>query len=257
MRAIIPLPARARIRGAWNGGEVITSPIMKRLCAGKTPIKSVVIENHDTPSESLKHCHCKKHVPTLWPSQSTVRIAMHSHLGLDVVTTMPFCRYLKVKILETHAIIITCRALELFAQDAVEAAPYPGDEGAALFSGRHGKPGVRAFSVRMMTLVIARRAAPWQSMRRFSFLERRYNLNRLLDCHGPSGLAMTRGCLLVRDGKAGRDTSLARNGKKHSGFGLCRHPNRKRSRWCRHKILTHKAIHRICTAATKEATFLA
>ncbi|MDR2093446.1 MAG: hypothetical protein LBP58_09075 [Azoarcus sp.] len=28
--------------------------------------------------------------------------------------------------------------------------------------------------------VIARREAPWQSMRRFSFLERRYNLNRLL-----------------------------------------------------------------------------
>jgi hypothetical protein len=34
----------------------------------------------------------------------------------------------------------------------------------------------------------------------------------------------------VRDGKAGRDTSLARNDKKHSGFGLCRHLNRKRSK---------------------------
>jgi hypothetical protein len=29
------------------------------------------------------------------------------------------------------------------------------------------------------------------------------------------------------------------------------------TRWCRHKILAHRAIHRICTAATKEATFLA
>jgi hypothetical protein len=33
----------------------------------------------------------------------------------------------------------------------------------------------------------------------------------------------------VRDGKAGHDTSLARNDKKHSGFGLCRHLNQKRS----------------------------
>ncbi|MDR2092174.1 MAG: hypothetical protein LBP58_02495, partial [Azoarcus sp.] len=40
---------------------------------------------------------------------------------------------------------------------------------------------------------------------------------------------LTRACLSVRDGKAGRDTSLARNDKKHSGFGLCRHLNRKRS----------------------------
>jgi hypothetical protein len=42
-------------------------------------------------------------------------------------------------------------------------------------------------------IVIAKRAAPWQSMRRFNFLERRYNLNRLLNCHGPAALAFDEG----------------------------------------------------------------
>jgi hypothetical protein len=52
---------------------------------------------------------------------------------------------------------------------------------------------IKAFSVRMMTSVIARREAPWQSMWRFNFLKRRYNLNRLLDCHGPAALAFDEG----------------------------------------------------------------
>jgi hypothetical protein len=39
----------------------------------------------------------------------------------------------------------------------------------------------KAWNIAMPSIpVIARREAPWQSMRRFSFLERRYNLNRLL-----------------------------------------------------------------------------
>ncbi|MDR2092869.1 MAG: cytochrome c3 family protein, partial [Azoarcus sp.] len=52
----------------------------------------------------------------------------------------------------------------------------------------------RVWGIAMPSIpVIARRVAPWQSMRRFNFLKRRYNLNRLLDCHGPAALAFDEG----------------------------------------------------------------
>ena len=53
--------------------------------------------------------------------QRTVLIAMHTHFGLDVVAAVPVAGYLQRKAFETHAVVFADGALELLAQDVVQA----------------------------------------------------------------------------------------------------------------------------------------
>lgn len=50
--------------------------------------------------------------------QMTTGLAMYPDLDLDVMTTMPICRYLQDQGLEPHTVVSTDHTLVLFAQGA-------------------------------------------------------------------------------------------------------------------------------------------